>query len=423
MASSKNGTEQSTALPQSLLEAFSEWRLSPFPSSKEISDSWQNERFIARARALFFARLLFLGMVFLMFLVPAWNQYFRLSSPVALGIYMGMWLYAVANYIVLHRPVAGRVATYFSLCLDLVFMVLLILQSGKGSLENPLLATQLLFTMFFVLLFPKPISILPPLLVLPITLRLDQLLQQGINAIDVLTLFWYLALNFVILYVLVYLNGRETLAHKAIVELQDNIQKNALAEERNRLAREIHDGLGATLSSLIFQSEYLLQLTKEEKLLHEIGELKATAEDSIEELRRSVKMMRGDFDLTQSLSDYAQAFAERSRLRLQFKKNGMEKPLSSSAQLALFRVLQESLTNVAKHAQAQAVVVELLFLDNTVSLLVSDDGKGFEVSRPTPGHYGLIHLKERALHLGGSIDIRSSPQQGTRISFMFPISS
>jgi len=411
------------ALSQSLLNAFQKWKLNPFPSSQEISDSWHNERFISRARALFFARLLFLGMVFLMFILPAWNHYFKLSSPVAVGIYVGMWLYSLANYTVLHRPVAGRVATYVSLCLDLLFMVLLIFQSEKGGLENPLLATQLLFTMFFVLLFPKPISILPPLLVLLITLRLDQLLQHGIAAVDLLTLFWYLALNFAILYVLVYLNSREILAHKAIVELQDNIQKHALAEERHRLAREIHDGLGATLSSLIFQSEYLLQLTKEEKLLNEIGELKSTAEDSMEELRRSVKMMRGDFDLTQSLGDYAQAFAERSRLDIQFKKTGLEKPLSSSTQLALFRALQESLTNVAKHAQAQAVVVELLFIDNSVSLTVSDNGKGFEPSKPTPGHYGLIHLKERALNLGGSFDIRSSFENGTHISFTVPLSS
>ncbi|MCL2011560.1 MAG: sensor histidine kinase [Cystobacterineae bacterium] len=358
-----------------------------------------------------------------MFIVPTWNQYFKLSSPIALGIYVGMWLYSLANYTVLHHPVAGRISTYLSLCLDLVFMVLLFVQSGKGNLENPLLATQLLFTMFFVLLFPKPISILPPLLVLPITLRLDQLLQHGINAIDVLTLFWYLALNFVILYVLVYLNGRETLAHKAIVQLQDNIQKHALAEERNRLAREIHDGLGATLSSLIFQSEYLLQLSTEEKLSREISELKSTAENSIEELRRSVKMMRGEFNLTQSLGDYAQTFAERSRLNIQFKKNGIEKPLSSSAQLALFRVLQESLSNVAKHAQAQTVIVELLFLENTVSLSVTDDGKGFNPSQPVPGHYGLIHLRERALNLDGNFNIHSSPEQGTQIHFSLPLST
>jgi signal transduction histidine kinase len=73
-------------------------------------------------------------------------------------------------------------------------------------------------------------------------------------------------------------------------------------------------------------------------------------------------------------------------------------------------VLQESLTNVTKHAEAQAVVVELLFVDNTVSLLVNDDGKGFESSKSTPGHYGLIHLKERALSLGGTLDIRSAVQ-------------
>ena len=107
-----------------------------------------------------------------------------------------------------------------------------------------------------------------------------------------LTLLWYLALNFIIIYVLVYLNEREVAAHREVTELQGDLKELAVVEERNRLAREIHDGLGASLSSLIIQSEYLLSLApKDEPLLKEIRELKASAEESIEELRRKLSRL------------------------------------------------------------------------------------------------------------------------------------
>ncbi|MEN9477936.1 MAG: hypothetical protein RLZZ300_2077, partial [Pseudomonadota bacterium] len=188
---------------------------------------------------------------------------------------------------------AGRVVTYVTLCFDLVVMVVVVVKPHEGGgLANPLLATQLLFTTLFALLYPKPLAILPPLLALPITARLDQLLDRSPTAVEVLTLLWFLGLNFIIIYVLVYLNEREVTAHREVVELQGDLKELAVVEERNRLAREIHDGLGASLSSLIIQSEYVEQLTRDDAVKKEVAELKQSAEEAIEELRRSLQMMR-----------------------------------------------------------------------------------------------------------------------------------
>jgi two-component system, NarL family, sensor histidine kinase DegS len=388
----------------------------------ETSQSWVQERFVARARALFYARMMFLTLGLLILAVPAWSTYFGFRGIAAFAGYFTMLLYSVANYMVIDHPKAGRTVTYITLCLDLVIMVVLIAkpQSG-GGLQSPLLATQLLFTMLFAILYPKPLAIIPPMLALPITTRLDQLLNRKPTAVEMLTLLWYSALNFIIIYVIVYLNEREVAAHREVIELQGDLKELAVVEERNRLAREIHDGLGASLSSLIIQSEYLLSLAKEEPLKAEIKELKTSAEESIEELRRNLQMMREDFDLTSGLEDYIKTFRDRTQLNVKFERVGAPEKLGPDAQLSLFRVLQECLSNAARHAEAKAVEVKLYFEAEKALLSVKDDGKGFDLKNPKVGHYGLINMRERAMKIGGAVIIDSTPGAGTHISFSIPI--
>ena len=108
------------------------------------------------------------------------------------------------------------------------------------------------------------------------------------------------------------------------MELQGDLKELAVVEERNRLAREIHDGLGASLSSLIIQSRVPpAQLAKDEAVLKEIGELKASAEESIEELRRNLRMMREDFELAAGLEDYVKTFRDRTQLQVRFERGGV----------------------------------------------------------------------------------------------------
>jgi signal transduction histidine kinase len=396
--------------------------LSAQVSPADAAASWMQERFVARARALFYARMMFLTLGLLILAVPVWRRYFDFS-PLAFGGYFFMLLYSVANYLLLGQPKLGRLVTYLTLCFDLVVMVVVVAKPQQGGgLANPLLATQLLFTTLFALLYPKPLAILPPLLALPIVTRLDILLDRSPTAIEVLTLAWYLGLNFIIIYVLVYLNEREVSAHREVVELQGDLKELAVVEERNRLAREIHDGLGASLSSLIIQAEYLTQLAKDEAMKKEVLELKASAEESIEELRRSLRMMREDFDLGSGLEDYVKTFAARAQLDVSFEQSGtlIGRPGPEPA-LALFRVLQECLSNTVKHAQAKKVAVKLHFAPEAIFLSVKDDGAGFDPQAPRPGHYGLINMRERAMKLGGAVTIESSPGQGAQVTFSVPL--
>lgn len=379
-------------------------------------------RFITRARTLFYARLAFLSIGLGVLAIPGWSVAFGIRSLWAFAVYFGMVAYSVASYLVLDRPRASRIITFVTLCCDLLVMVYLI--AASGGLGSPLLATELMFTMLFVILFPKPLAILPPLLTLPIVAQIDQLLWgHKVAVLDLFVLLWYSAINFIIVYVMVYLNEREQAQHEELVVLQDGLKELAVVEERNRLAREIHDGLGASLSSLIIQAEYLEQLgrsnkpDKTETLVQEIRELKGVAEESIDELRRNISMMRDDFELLSAVEDYCRTWESRSKLPVHFEHLGRPPELPSEVSLTLFRVLQECLTNATRHASASEVKVRLSWVPPKVALHIDDDGQGFEAEPTLKGHYGLLNMRERAKNVGGSLEIESSAGQGTRVRF------
>ena len=398
-------------------------KLTDSVSAEQATASWEQDRFVARARALFYARLMFLTLGLALLAVPKWSFYFGLQSPFAFTGYFAMLLYSVTNFMVIDSPKVGRWVTYVTLCLDLAIMVVLLAKPQVGGgLQSPLLATQLVFTTLFAILYPKPLAILPAMLALVITTRLDLLLDRDVTAIEVLTLLWYCALNFIIIYVLVYLNEREAAAHREVVQLQGDLKELAVVEERDRLAREIHDGLGASLSSMIIQAEYILGMSQEGSLRSEIQELKATAEESIEELRRNLQMMREDFELTQGLDDYVKTFGQRTQRDIRFERTGLPRKLNPDAQLALFRILQECLSNAVKHAEPKQVRVKLDYAQDRVHLVIHDDGKGFDPRKTPRGHYGLLNMRERAMKLGGTLIVDSAPGNGTRVSFSIPSS-
>lgn len=388
---------------------------SPQLPPPQDTEGWLNEKFVTRARALFYTRLAFLLLGLLILAVPAWSQALRTNGPFAFLVYLMMLSYSVANFVVIEHPTVGRIATFVTLCLDL--LVLVYLTEASGGLHSPLLATELLFTTLFVILFPKPMAIVPPLITLPVVAKMDQLIgRREVALLELLIMLWYTAMNVIVVYVIVYLNEREEMGHRENVQLQNELRELAIVEERNRLAREIHDGIGASLSALIIQSEYLEQLAHDEKLKVEIRELKGSAEESIDELRRSLQMMRRDFDLVMALGDYCASRAEKYRVEIVFEKSGVERHVPGDVQLTLFRILQESLTNMAKHAQAKRAEVRLRFEPDFVQLTIKDDGRGFDPKLRPHGHYGLLNMRERATKVAGEVEVESAPGQGTRIT-------
>ena len=374
------------------------------------------ERFLTRARALFFARLAFLMLGLGILSIPSWRGMFGIEGPLSIAWWAFALAYALGNAFYAGHEKHGRWVTFVTLNLDLILVVALI--SNSGGLISPAMAAVVLLTIFFALLFPNPVAIIPPLLTLPVVMRISQTLPgRPALLVEVLHLAWYAVLNGVAVYVMVYLTGREEKQNREILELEQELKKLAVVEERNRLARDIHDGLGAALSGLIIQAEYLQHLARgKEELLSEIGELKGAAEEAIDEVRRALTMMRDEFDLVPQLENMCTTFTTRHRIPAQLKLVGTPPEMSDEQQLTIFRIMQECMTNIAKHAEAEKVDIRVDFDETGAKVEIVDNGKGFEVNKTPKHHYGLINMRERARKIGGQVEIESAPGEGTRIA-------
>jgi signal transduction histidine kinase len=272
-----------------------------------------------------------------------------------------------------------------------------------------------------------------------IVATVDQLAGRPSSRVDVVLLLCCAAIACVLAYSFAWLRDRDAVRRRDVERLHRAVREMAVVEERNRLAREIHDGLGGVLSSVVIQSEYLLNMIDGSEvrakltgssearaaiipvIRKEIADLHAAAEDSMDELRRSLRMMQEDFDLVATLQDACKVAAARQRLDVRFHRAGRERVVGPESALALFRVLQESLTNAAKHCgRGTAVDVTLTFGARTATLAVQDRGPGFVVPNDPAafapaGHYGLMNMRERAAKVRAELAVASSPGHGTRI--------
>jgi two-component system, NarL family, sensor histidine kinase DegS len=372
------------------------------------------DRFSDRARALFYARLSFLAIGLGVLAVPSWSSYLGATTQSAFLIYFVAIGYSVTNYLLLDHPRWGRPLTFVTLNFDLFALTAMVMASG--GLESPIMAAQVMFTIFFAMLFPRLLAIIPPLLMLPVVARLDVLLTgPGLTERQFFFLIWYVALNAIAVYVMVYLSRVELRHMQQLRSLSDTREESLVAEERLRLAREIHDGLGGEISTLIMQAEYIWHLAKDEELKKEIADLKSQAEDAIDELRRSLTVMRRDFDLHKSIEDHCLRFRDRSKVEYNLRILGRTRRIPSEMQLALFRTLQECLTNIHKHAKAAKANVLLKYEGDLVFLTIADDGVGFDTKQSKKGHYGMINLIERARKFRGTVDVQSAPEKGTTV--------
>jgi signal transduction histidine kinase len=379
-----------------------------------MDQRWLEFKFITRAKAIFWARIFILILFLLIFLVRGWAEFLGIGGPVSILLYIFVILYTILfAYSIFFRK-KEVIITYISLLLDLPFLVYFIIYTG--GLRSPLIFLQLLYTMFFALLFSRPLTIIPPLMLLPIIAHIDQMVfVRGLVLQDVLLLIMYSLANLLLLYSIVYFNTQENMQHDEIMKLKDAMSRLELSEERLRLAREIHDGIGAILSAMIMQIDYILSLEDPEDIKGEIEELKNISEEGMDELRRAVMLLRTDFDLKNMLSNMIDRL--RSRYNHSVSSNIVlkEHNLKPDELLAIFRIIQEALTNIARHSEAKSVNISVLIDGKGFEISIQDDGKGFDVSTGLEHHYGIINMKERARLIGAELRIESSPGSGTRV--------
>jgi two-component system, NarL family, sensor histidine kinase UhpB len=200
----------------------------------------------------------------------------------------------------------------------------------------------------------------------------------------------------------------------------------AQEEERRRLARDLHDEVNQALTAILLRLEALAQDTSPERA-GEVAELKRLVNQAMEELLNLARHLRpsalDDHGLMPALEAQLRRFAARTGVEVRLNREGEPDLLPEDVQTALYRVTQEALANVSRHAAATVVEVDVDAAGERVELRVRDDGAGFHpgsLSRTgteAPGSgLGLSGMAERARLVGGELDIRSAPGGGTSVT-------
>jgi signal transduction histidine kinase len=196
-------------------------------------------------------------------------------------------------------------------------------------------------------------------------------------------------------------------------------------EERRALAREVHDDIGSTLTALKFELARLVKDLGERPLaaprILAMQELLAHAVEASHRIQHNLRPPVLDAGLVEALQWLARGFSTRTGVPVQFETNREELSLAPEHAVALYRVGQEALANVAKYAQARRVSMQLFAAADEVTLEIADDGVGFDpqMLEASPG-FGLKSLVERARGLGGWAEVAASPGRGTTIMFSIP---
>jgi len=244
-------------------------------------------------------------------------------------------------------------------------------------------------------------------------------------------------LLFVLTYVIMFVRQAEAgnkaqrlldeleIAHGQLQEYADQIEELTIVQERQRMARELHDTLAQGLAGLILQldaADSHLENQNPERAQAVVQQAMGRARITLHEARRAIQALRPaaleSGNLTDAIGREVERLAADTKLQTTFDVNGHPPQIPAAAAQDVLRIVQESLSNVTRHAQASQVQIQLAATDTGFELCVKDDGLGFDPAEGTvkPNCYGLIGMQERAQRLGGELIVDSTPGQGTTVT-------
>jgi signal transduction histidine kinase len=205
---------------------------------------------------------------------------------------------------------------------------------------------------------------------------------------------------------------------------------SAQEEERKHIARELHDDTAQALTSILVRLRLLERSTKDRDVLNNVEELRELTAGALDSVRRMALDLRpaalDDLGLVPALQAYAQRYAQTWPVAVTVEVRGLKRRLPSDVELVLYRIVQEALSNIAKHAFATRAHVSLTRRRNTVLVAVEDDGVGFdphEVPRVQGSGLGIFGMRERMALVGGDIEVRSSKGSGTKVTAKVPLAA
>jgi signal transduction histidine kinase len=227
----------------------------------------------------------------------------------------------------------------------------------------------------------------------------------------------------------------ESLAGRAAtaVDLSERVSRDAVRRvvdaqetERSRLARELHDETGQALTSILLGLKSLEGHVDTDAGSVAVAELREMVVSTLQNVRRLAVELRpaalDDFGLVPAIERVSDMVTEQGDVAVEVQSHLNDERLPAETETALYRIVQEALTNVLKHAEATRVTVRLSQTEKAVALVVQDDGKGFELESVRDGGVGLIGMRERVGLLGGRLTVESSEGAGTMLKAEVPLS-
>lgn len=201
----------------------------------------------------------------------------------------------------------------------------------------------------------------------------------------------------------------------------------AQEEERRRLSREIHDGPAQMLANILLRSEIIERTLQEhtvEQAITEIKSVRGMIRSSLYEVRRIIYDLRpmalDDLGLIPTIKKYIDNLSDFHKVNIEFVVLGEDKRLQSKYEVALFRLMQESVQNAVKHANPSDIQIKIQAEKNYIVLVVKDNGKGFDITIKKEDSFGLIGMRERVEMLNGELNIHSQPNAGTTVIIKLP---
>ncbi|MDF2839547.1 MAG: histidine kinase [Clostridia bacterium] len=205
----------------------------------------------------------------------------------------------------------------------------------------------------------------------------------------------------------------------------------AQEEERKRVAREIHDGPAQLMANLVIKTELCEKLVDKNptQVKMELNNLKELARVSLKDVRKIIYDLRpmslDDLGLIPTVQRFIANYNEDTKQNVELLVFGEVVALAPIVELAVFRIIQEALNNIRKHAYAKYIHVKLEFVEDSIKLIIRDDGKGFDKeivkTQDLDSGYGLLSMKERVDLLNGKLEISSAPGKGTKIYAIIPL--
>ena len=377
------------------------------------------------------------------------------ESPNETQLNLFSWLLTIACFVAiglmgLRLPTGKIVGKWLYILLQLA---LIWLATALGSLDFPfttpylivvirsclifkptgrILVSSLVFVsfLFLVTIFLQDIQALQLELTKPRSITVERVQMLAI-VITINSVFWFgLVLAFVLMLVNALISERQS--RQELASARDRLRQYALLiedratlQERNRIAREIHDSLGHALTAQSIQLENALvfsqsNLEKTQDFLSQAKQLNAIA---LKDIRHSVSTIRADPLQGKSLPDAIATLTNNFSATTNITpdcKVCLQSSLTPELNTTVYRIIQEALTNIAKYSKANKVTLELQKNIRSLNLLIEDNGRGFNPQQNTTG-FGLQGMRERTLALGGQFNINSSPGKGCKITVDIPL--